>query len=356
MLTVLPDFREEGWHSMDLCADMLVKHAPADTHFEVCQPAYQKRFGWLPGKRCENFDRWHNRWRVYPRFLKKLIPRDGFYHLVDHSYSHLLHYLPEGKVGVYCHDLDAFRSVLQPDQEPRPAWYRKMMGRVLEGFKKACLVFCSTEVTRQQLLQWHHWESDAIRVVPYGVAEEFIPTGNHEPGDFLLHVGSCIPRKRIDLLLEVVAAVRKQIPAVRLIQAGGQLTSEQQALVGQLGLSSVVEQRRGLSRLDLARLYRGAKMLLVTSDAEGFGLPVIEALACGTTVLASDIPTLREAGGDGARYVSPGIVEEWSTCVQEILAQAIFAPSIEKKTSQAAKYSWFRHCQMIADGYKALKG
>ena len=356
MLTVLPDFREEGWHSMDLCADMLVKHAPADTHFEVCQPAYQKRFGWLPGKRCENFDRWHNRWRVYPRFLKKLPPRDGFYHLVDHSYSHLLHYLPEGKVGVYCHDLDAFSSVLQPDQEPRPAWYRKMMGRVLEGFKKARLVFCSTEVTRQQLLKWCHWKAEAIRVVPYGVAEEFIPTGNHEPGDYLLHVGSCIPRKRIDLLLEVVAAVRKKIPAVRLIQAGGQFTSEQQALVDQLGLASVIEQRRGLSRLDLARLYRGAKMILVTSDAEGFGLPVIEALACGTTVLASDIPTLREAGGEGAQYVSPGIVEEWSTCVQEILAQAIFAPSFEKKAAQAAKYSWGRHCQIIADGYKALKG
>ena len=108
--------------------------------------------------------------------------------------------------------------------------------------------------------------------------------------------------------------------------------------------------------MDLAKLYRGAKMLLVTSDAEGFGLPVIEALACGTTVLASDIPTLREAGGEGAQYVSPGIVEEWSTCVQEILAQAIFAPSFEKKAAQAAKYSWGRHCQLIADGYKALKG
>jgi glycosyltransferase involved in cell wall biosynthesis len=356
MLTVLPDFREEGWHSMDLCADMLVRHAPSDTHFEVCQPAYQKRFGWLTGKRCENFDRWRNRWRVYPRFLKKLPPRDGFYHLVDHSYSHLLHYLPEGKVGVYCHDLDAFRSVLQPDQEPRPAWYRKMMGRVFEGFKKARIVFCNTHSTRNSVLSLGIWNDSEVIHAPLGVAEEFIPTGNHEPGDYLLHVGSCIPRKRIDLLLQVVAAVRKQIPAIRLIQAGGQFTSEQQALVGQLGLASVVEQRRGLSRLDLAKLYRGAKMLLVTSDAEGFGLPVIEALACGTTVLASDIPTLREAGGDGARYVSPGIVEEWSICVQEIWAQPILAPSFEKKAAQAAKYSWGRHCQMIADGYRVLKG
>ncbi len=341
---------------MDLCADMLIKHASPDFQMDVCLPKYRSLLGWLPGKSAKNFDRWYNRWKVYPRYLESIVDSDSFLHLVDHSYSHLLNFVPDSTTGVYCHDLDAFKSLINPDIEPRPAWFRKMMGSVLQGFKKARLVFCSTEVTRQQLLRWHHWKSDAIRVVPYGVAEEFIPTGNHEPGDYLLHVGSCIPRKRIDLLLEVVAAVRKQIPTVRLIQAGGQFTLEQLALVAQLGLASVVEQRRGLSRLDLAKLYRGAKILLVTSDAEGFGLPVIEALACGTTVLASDIPTLREAGGDGARYVSPGIVEEWSTCVQEIWAHAALAPSIEKKASQAANYSWSRHCQLIADGYKDLKG
>ena len=107
--------------------------------------------------------------------------------------------------------------------------------------------------------------------------------------------------------------------------------------------------------MDLAKLYRGAKIVLVTSDAEGFGLPVIEALACGTSVLASDIPTLREVGGDGAWYVSPGIVEKWSTRVQEIWTNAILAPSIEKKAAQSARYSWSKHCQLIADGYKALK-
>ena len=336
---------------MDLCADMLVRHAPSNKHFEVCQPAYQKRFGWLPGKRCENFDRWRNRWRVYPRFLKKLPPWDGFYHLVDHSYSHLLHNLPEGKVGVYCHDLDAFRSVLQPDQEARPAWYRKMMGRVFEGFKKARIVFCNTHSTRNSVLSLGIWNDSEVIHAPLGVAEEFIPTGNHEPGDYLLHVGSCIPRKRIDLLLQVVAAVRKQIPAIRLIQAGGQFTPEQRAQVDQLGLASVVEQRRDLSRNDLARLYRGAKCLLVTSDAEGFGLPVIEALSCGTLVIASDIPALREAGKNLAYYCQVGAIDEWCERIEVVLESCI---KYDEPKYINKMYSWENNALGIFNSYKKL--
>ena len=153
MITLLPDFREEGWHSMDLCADMLLKHCPAGTEVVDSLPKYRKVLGWLPGKKTKNFDRWYNRWKVYPRHVETLWSGSGFFHLVDHSYAHLLNYLPEGRAGVYCHDLEAFRSILEPEREQRPAWFLKMMGRVFEGFKKAKVVFCSTETTRNRLLQ-----------------------------------------------------------------------------------------------------------------------------------------------------------------------------------------------------------
>ncbi len=338
---------------MDLCADMLVRHAPADTHFEVCQPAYQKRFGWLPGKRFENFDRWRNRWKVYPLFLKKLPPRDGFYHLVDHSYAHLLHYLPEGKVGVYCHDLDAFRSVLQPHQEARPAWYRKMMGRVFEGFKKARIVFCNTHSTRISVLSLGIWNESEVILAPLGLAEEYSPQGERERGEYLLHVGSCIPRKRIDVLIKIFAKLSKKYHNLKLIQAGGIFTNDQSCLIKQLKIESKVEQRSNLSRYELAKLYRGAKCLLVTSEVEGFGLPVIEALSCGTMVVASDIPALREAGRNFAKYCFVGSIDDWSDTIGEVLESK---PNVNLKIQEiiSQEYSWERHSKIILSTYQKI--
>jgi glycosyltransferase involved in cell wall biosynthesis len=330
---------------------MLVRHAPSDAHFEVCLPAYQKRFGWLPGKRCENFDRWRNRWKVYPRFLKKLPPRDGFYHLVDHSYAHLLHYLPERKVGVYCHDLDAFRSMLQPHHEARPAWYRKMMGRVFEGFKKARIVFCNTYSTRNSVLSLGIWNEGEVIYAPLGVAPEFSPQGEREFGDYLLHVGSCIPRKRIDVLLNVFSQVSKKHSNLKLIQAGGIFSEDQERQIKQLKIENNVDQRRKLTRNDLARLYRGAKCLLVTSDAEGFGLPVIEALSCGTLVIASEIPALREAGGNLAYYCQVGAIDEWCERIEGILESCI---KLDKSKCINKLHSWENHAAIISNSYRKI--
>src|SRR5262249_49053853 len=150
---------------------------------------------------------------------------------------------------------------------------------------------------------------------PNGVAPEFQPDAR--PGDlavlpeidgrlFLLHVGSCIPRKRIDVLLDLFAAVCSRRPDLRLGQVGGDWTAPQRQQIARLGVGTVVHQVRGVSRGDLAALYRRAAAVLLPSDAEGFGLPVIEGLACGTAVVASDILPLREVGGDAVAYCPVG--------------------------------------------------
>ena len=135
----------------------------------------------------------------------------------------------------------------------------------------------------------------------------------------LLHVGSTIPRKRIDVLLEVVAAVRRAEPGARLLKAGGSLTAEQERLARSLGLADAVVTLPFLTRRTLAALYRRAAVVLQPSEAEGFGLPVAEALACGVPIVASDLdasprgrwrgrrlpPGRRRAGLDRGRRVAP---------------------------------------------------
>ena len=138
----------------------------------------------------------------------------------------------------------------------------------------------------------------------------------------LLHVGSTIPRKRIDLLLEIFAAMRRAYPGARLIKAGGGLRPEQTRQAEALGVADAivtlpffVPSERGI----LAAVYRRAALVLQPSDAEGFGLPVAEALACGATVLASDLPALREVGGDAAAYCPVGDIDAWTTAAAALL-------------------------------------
>ena len=118
----------------------------------------------------------------------------------------------------------------------------------------------------------------------------------------LLHVGSTIARKRIDVLLRVIAAVRRERKDVRLMRVGGPFTAEQRALVARARPRRVIVVLPFLDRSTLAAVYRRSALVLLPSEREGFGLPVLEALACGTPVVASDIEALREVGGDAATY------------------------------------------------------
>jgi glycosyltransferase involved in cell wall biosynthesis len=350
---------------MDLCASMFLAHMPAATAqlaaTSFCPP-FCRRLGRL-SCRWRNADRLFNRFWDYPRFIRRIVARFDLFHLVDHSYSQLVHVLPAGRAGVYCHDLDTFRCLLEPNCERRPFWFRTMTRRILDGFRKAAVVFYTTDAVRQQIV--HHGLIDPGRLVhaPNGVAPEF--TSDPLPDDadaipdiggrpFFLHVGSCIPRKRIGDLLDVFAAVRARRPHLRLIQVGGEWTAAQREQVGRLGIGPAVYQLRGLARPTLAALYRRAELVLLPSEAEGFGLPVVEALACGTGVVASDIPPLREVGGDAVVYCPVGDVSAWVEIVTRLLDHPTELPAWVRRRERASHFSWVAQARIITAAYLQL--
>jgi glycosyltransferase involved in cell wall biosynthesis len=142
----------------------------------------------------------------------------------------------------------------------------------------------------------------------------------------LLHVASTIPRKRIDLLLRVFAAVRKHVASARLIRVGGNFTNAQQDLIEELEIGQSIVEMPHLERRELAALYRRATILLMPSEAEGFGFPVVEALASGTPVVASDLPALREVGGTVVKYCGLGKIDGWSEAVLALAAERLERP------------------------------
>lgn len=346
-ISLLPVYPQEHWPSMDLCAERLAASWPTDCR--VMLPGFRRVFSSRNRGIPWNLDRAWNRYVRYPLHVCRKAACAGFFHVVDHSYAHLSLVLPPERVGVYVHDLIPFEPILNPSL-PKPWWHIMVFGLVWNGLRRAAVLFCNSSALRDRLVMIGYWPADRIILAPLGVCEEFHPTGPREVGNYLLHVGSCVARKRVNDLLRIFEEVRKHCPGLRLIQAGGTFSPEQQAFLKSFGLVGDVEQRRGLTRNELARLYRGARVVLMPSDNEGFGLPVIEALACGAPVVASDLPTLREAGGGAARHVPVGDIHGF---VQATLA-AMEGHDPEAGLHHAARFTWANHAAIIHDAYSRL--
>jgi glycosyltransferase involved in cell wall biosynthesis len=361
-LGVVRDYRAEDWPSMDLCADQLLAHLPDGVAATDLDAPFRRWVGRLPvvgAKRAAfNADRLVNRHLLLPRFVRRRAAGFDFVHVVDHSYAHVALAVPPGRAGVYCHDLDAFRSLQEPEKEPRPWWFRRLARRTLRGLRRAAVVFHNSRAVGRQLVEGGLVPAERLVHAPLGVAAEFTPDAGPVElpvpagGPFLLHVGSNIPRKRLDVLLDVFAAVRPLVPGLRLVQVGGPWPAADADRITRLGVGGDIVQVRGLTRGQLAELYRRAAAVLVPSEAEGFGLPVIEALACGAAVVASDLPVLREVGGDAVVFAPVADVPAWAAAVRRALAGD--APPRDTRLSLAARYTWREHARVIGEAYRRL--
>src|SRR5438105_7512978 len=380
-VAIVCDFVEEGWPSMDLVAEMLLHHLGKD-HSDViaaqriCPPMRRRftRHRNSDGKRF-NADRFINRFWDYPHFARRLLSEFDLFHVIDHSYGQLVHELPSERTIITCHDLDTFQCLLDPEREPRSVFFRKMMNRSLSGFRRAARVTCDSVATRAQLLTHDLVPAERAVVVPNGVHPSCSPdphlaadaqvakmlgAGTNDQID-LLHVGSTIPRKRIDVLLKVFSGVREGLPSVRLLHVGGAFTPEQSKLLTELRLHESVLALPKVGRDVLAALYRRAALVLLPSEREGFGLPVVEAMACGTPVVASDLDVLREVGGSAAEYCAAGDVDAWQATVTALLRERSDNPARwqQRRDSgclRASRFTWTQFAASMVDVYWSLIG
>ena len=144
----------------------------------VCPP-FRRLLTHLPvaGRRqaAFNVDRLINRFIHFPRHAHRRTPRFDLFHVVDHTYAQLVHALPRDRVGVYCHDIDAFLCLIDPARYPRPRWFRALARRILTGLQKAAVVFHSTGSVREQITRHGLIDPGKLVHAPYGVAAEFTP-------------------------------------------------------------------------------------------------------------------------------------------------------------------------------------
>lgn len=367
---VVADYAEEGWPSMDLAAELLVDGLRAHTPHAptLLRPAMPRPFGRWTGGPGHNADRVLGRHLAYPRWLRARAGDFALFHVADHSYAHLVDVLPPGRAVVTCHDLDAFRSLLEPARDPRPWWFRRMMGRVLGGLRRAAHVVCDSDAVHAELLSHGLLPPDRVTTVPLPAHPDFAPAPDpaadaeaarllgpaRADAVDLLHVGSTVDRKRIPLLLDAFAAVRADVPA-RLVRVGGPLTAAQRRRAEAHGIAQSILELPFLDRRTLAAVYRRAALVVNPSEREGFGLPLVEAMACGASVLASDLTVLREVGGTAVRYVSSGDADEWAEAIRDELARLASPASREAARrmalDRAQRFTLAEYARGIASVY-----
>jgi glycosyltransferase involved in cell wall biosynthesis len=206
------------------------------------------------------------------------------------------------------------------------------------------LVVANSETTAADLLKYYRLPERKVRVAALGVDPVFFELARRrQPEPFLLAVSTLHPHKNLDGLLRAFAAFRRERPGFRLVVSGlhGFFTGPLHELRDSLGLGGAVEFPGWIPREDLHDLYRRAWAFVYPSLFEGFGIPVLEALAAGVPTACSNLEPMAGNAGDAALLFDPRDVEAMTAALRRIsgdeeLRSRLAAAGPER----ASRFSW----------------
>ena len=216
---------------------------------------------------------------------------------------------------------------------------------------KAFRVLTISEWSKGEILAWSGLPGERVVVAGNGVGPSFSPEGpRHALGyPYFLYVGNRKPHKNLSLLFSAFS--RARLPREFRLLLSGKPDADMGDHLKRLGIEERVVFLGAIPEGSLPSVYRGAVALLFPSRIEGFGLPVLEALACGSRVLASRIPAVVEGAGEAATLLSPEDPEAWSDSMERI-AETIGDGKVEEPCegnalreaglARARLYSWDR--------------
>jgi glycosyltransferase involved in cell wall biosynthesis len=266
-----------------------------------------------------------------PRLLRRVRP----------ALAHFVHTLP---LGLPCPGVVTIQD-LSFERDPT------LMGRkdrfvfklaVPPAVRRAARVLAISERTKRDVVELYRVSPERVVVTPLGVDPVFAPDGGPAKRDYLLFVGAIQQRK--NPLAAAAAAGELGLP---LVAVGPEKEPELAAELRRAG----ADVRGYVAKDELASLYRGAACLVLPSRYEGFGLPVVEAMASGTPVVAAPDEALRETAGDAALFAEP---EELAAAVRRALDERdrLVAAGLER----ARRYTWRETARRTLDVYREVLG
>lgn len=204
-------------------------------------------------------------------------------------------------------------------------------------------VICISETTRQDVLAAYAVEADRVQVAYLAHSALFKRAAGQVnalfPEPFVLYVGSRTHYKNFDFLLEAYAGWARR-DAVHLVVVGGCWTKAEERLLQQYALLDRVHLFSGVSDEQLAVFYQTALAFVYPSRYEGFGIPLLEAMACGCPVVASDIPAFREITDGCAFYFDPSSPESLHEALERAMQPEAAGMMVKQAVERAAQFSW----------------
>ena len=302
------------------------------------------------------------------RAVNPLLKARALKGLEDYIFHGPNYYLPPfaGRSVVTFHDLSVY---LWPKSHP-PERVRYMRAEIELSLKRATALITDTEYTRQEVAKYFGWPLERIHAVPLASSPVFRPHTFEElqpllkpldlkVGGYTLFTGTVEPRKNIELLLNAYAllpaAIRTRWP---LVIAGYHGWNS-----GELHAKLRMAQAEGWLRYlgfvpgdTLPGLMAGARLFAFPSWYEGFGLPVLEAMACGVPVVCSNASTLPEVAGAAAAFHDPSDLDALVCQLGVGLEDDLWRAGAEEAgISQAAKFSWQRCAQQTLEVYRSIE-
>jgi glycosyltransferase involved in cell wall biosynthesis len=234
--------------------------------------------------------------------------------------------------------------------------------------RRAAALIAVSEFTRRELVALLGASAARVHVVPNGVDAAFrpaTPAGAAAfrervglPERYLLTVGTLQPRKNLGTLLEAYALLRRagaQPPDLVVAGAPGWGEEDPRRQAAELGLAAQVHFTGFVPAAELPALYGAAALFACPSRYEGFGLPVLEAMACGTPVVVADAGALPEVAGEAGLAVGPDDVAGWAAALGAVLADPARAGAMaEQGLARAAGFSWPRAARETLAVYREV--
>jgi len=280
-----------------------------------------------------------------------------------HSTEHLLLPLRDTPTVLTVHDLI---YKLFPDYHKQlNYWY---LNKAMPLFcQKADAIIAVSEATKQDIVKYYNIDPAKISVVYEAASSHFEPPSPARtalvrkkydlPSRFLIHLSTIEPRKNLNRLLDALLALRQTYPDLHLVLAGGKgwLYEDFFARIETEGLSNYVSALGWVPDEDLPAVIAAADLAVQPSLYEGFGIPILEHMASGQVVAASNSSSHPEVGGDAAAYFNPMDVAEMTAVIGRLLMDRDeYSHRRELGLKQAARFSWQRAAKETAAVYDKL--
>ncbi len=243
-----------------------------------------------------------------------------------------------------------FPDTLRHGHRKRLVWY------VRNAVRRSARLIAISESTKRDVCEWFDVSEDKIVVVPHGVDHSiFQPSDlpSPRPSPYIFSVGTLQPRKNFVMLIRAFKRLRELWREPIELLIAGQRGWMYEPIEQEAANTPGVHLLGYVADTELPALYAGAALVAMASLYEGFGLPLVEAMACGAPVVAADTPVFREVAADAAAWVNANAIEAWADTMRALLADNVRRQELRQLGLARAKtFSWERTAEQTVAVYR----